>query len=93
MLHFALSVASIVVGLPAVFDAQGGLPASPVRALLGASIGVLLAPLGWLQPWLPQRAGFAYGEIAAVSVLFGAAAVVLGWGVRRLLRARGSRAA
>lgn len=77
-LHFVLSVAGIVMALPAAFDTQaGGFWAAPGEAALAAIAGGLLAPLAWLQPLLPERAGFSYGEIAAVSALFGAAAVGL----------------
>jgi hypothetical protein len=77
LLHFMLSVAGILVALPAAFDAQAGFWAAPGKALLAWTAAVLLAPLDWLGPLLPQGAGFGYAEVAAVSVLFGAAAVAL----------------
>lgn len=84
--HFVLSVVGIVAALPAAFDAQAGFWAAPGKAklawVLAWTAGILLAPLRWVDPWLPPRAGFAYAEIAVVSVLFGVAAVAL----RRLWR-------
>ena len=86
LLHFALSIAGILVALPAAFDTQTGFWAAPGKALLAWTAAVLLAPLDWLSPLLPQRAGFGYVEVAVVSVLFGAAvaAVDRAW---RALRA------
>lgn len=89
ILHFVLSVAGILMALPAAFETQAGFWAAPGKALLAWTAAVLLAPLAWAQPLLPQRAGFSYAEIAAVSVLFGAAAVALEKLIRSVLRARG----
>jgi hypothetical protein len=83
VLHFGLSVLGILFALPAAFDAQGGFWNAPGKTALAWMSGLLLAPLAWLQPVLPPRAGFAYGEIFAVSVAFGAAAV----GLARIWRA------
>lgn len=84
--HFVLSVVGIVAALPAAFDTQAGFWAAPGKAklawVLAWTAGILLAPLRWVAPWLPPRAGFAYTDIAVVSVLFGVAAVAL----RRLWR-------
>ena len=76
VLHFVLSVVGVIVALPAAFDTQAGFWAAPGKALLAWIAGILLAPLAWAQPLLPQP-GFGYAEIAVVSVLFGAAAVGL----------------
>lgn len=81
--HFALSVVGVLVTLPAAFDAQAGFWAAPGKATLAWISAVLLAPLEWLLPLMPARASPGYGEIAVVSVLFGAVAV----GVARLWRA------
>lgn len=79
--HFVLSVAGILATLPAAFDTQPGFWAAPGKAklawVLAWTAGILLAPLGWANPWLPPRAGFAYTEIAVVSASFGVAAVGL----------------
>lgn len=83
VLHFALSVAGVLAALPAAFDTQAGFWAAPGKALLAWTSAVLLAPLDWLQPLMPAHASSGYGEIAVVSVLFGAAAV----GLARLHRA------
>lgn len=88
VLHFVLSVLGILTVLPAAFDAQAGFWAAPGKVILAWTSTALLAPLDWARPLLPERAGFGYIEIAAVSVLFGAAAV----GLARLWRAlRGQR--
>jgi hypothetical protein len=87
VLHFVLSVAGLLVALPAGFETQGvGFRAAPGKSLLAAIAAVLLAPLAWLQPLLPERAGFSYVEIAAVSAFFGVAAVALVALARRLLQ-------
>ncbi len=83
LLHFVLSVVAILTVLPAAFDTQAGFWAAPGKAILAWTSAVLLAPLDWLRPLMPERAGFGYGEIAAVSVFVGAAAV----GLARLWRA------
>lgn len=83
VLHFVLSVVGILAVLPAAFDTQAGFGAAPGKAILAWTSAVLLAPLDWARPLLPERAGFGYLEIAAVSILFGAAAV----GLVRLWRA------
>jgi hypothetical protein len=83
VLHFVLSVVGILVVLPAAFDTQAGFWAAPGKAMLAWTSTVLLAPLDWARPFLPEGAGFGYMEIAAVSVLFGAAVV----GLARLWRA------
>jgi hypothetical protein len=88
-LHFVLSVAGILVALPAAFASQSGFWAAPGKILLAWTAAVLLAPLDWARPLLPQGVDFGYVEIAAVSVLFGLAAVC----VDRLWRARKGRKA
>jgi hypothetical protein len=76
VLHFVLSVAGVIVALPAAFAFQsGGFWASPGKVLLAWIAAGLLAPLTWVQPLLPQGARGGYAEIAVASVLFGAAAV------------------
>jgi hypothetical protein len=85
VLHFVLSVIGILAVLPAAFDTQAGFWAAPGKAILAWMSAVLLAPLDWARPLLPERAGFGYGEIAAVSVLFGLAAIALA-GLWRALR-------
>lgn len=94
LLHFVLSVLGILAALPAAFDTQAGFWAAPGKALLAWTAAVLLAPLDWARPLLPARAGFGYLEIAAVSVLFGLAAVGLARLRRTLVRhgRNGSRA-
>lgn len=78
VLHFVLSVVGILAVLPAAFETQSGFWAAPGKALLAWTSAVLLAPLDWARPLLPGRgAEFGYLEIAAVSVLFGVAAVGL----------------
>lgn len=77
ILHFVVSVAGIVVALPAAFETQAGFWAAPGEAVLAWTSGVLLAPLAWVQPLLPKHASFGFGEIFAVSILFGIAAVGL----------------
>jgi len=83
LLHFVLSVAGIIVGLSAAFDAQAGFWAAPGKVILVWTSAVLLSPLALL----PNQGSFGYGEIAAVSVLFGVAAV----GLARLWRAARKR--
>ena len=87
VLHFVLSVVGILAVLPAAFDTQAGFWAAPGKAILAWTAAALLAPLGWARPLLPERAGFGYIEIAAVSVLFGLAAVGLA-ALWRALRGR-----
>lgn len=82
ILHFLLSVAGVLAVLPAAFDTQAGFWAAPGTAMLAWTSAALLAPLDWMRPLLPGATGFGYGEIALVSVLFGAAAV----GIARLWR-------
>ena len=84
VLHFVLSVVGIFAVLPAAFEAQAGFSAAPGKAILAWTSAVLLAPLDWARPLLPERgADFGYIEIGVVSVLFGVAAV----GLARLWRA------
>jgi len=87
VLHFVLSVAGILVTLPAAFETQGGFWAAPGKASLVWTSAILLAPLEWAKPFLPNRGGFGYLEIGAVSVLFGVAAL----GIARLWRVLRSR--
>jgi hypothetical protein len=85
--HFVVSVAGVLVALPAAFDTQAGFWEAPGKAALAWISAALLAPLDWLQPLWPARSGFGYVDIAVISILFGAAAV----GLARLWRAfRGS---
>jgi hypothetical protein len=77
VLHFVLSVVGILSVLPAAFDTQAGFWTAPGKAILAWTSTVLLAPLDWARPFLPERVGFGYIEIAAVSVFFGMAAVGL----------------
>jgi hypothetical protein len=74
-LHFVLSVIGLLFILPAAFETQGGAGfwAAPGKSLLAWMGMALLAPLALF----PARAGFAYGEIVAVSALFGLAAAGL----------------
>jgi len=83
VLHFVLSVAGVVLALPAAFASQHGFWAAPVKITLAWVAGVLLAPLALLPP--PRDIG--YPEIAAVSVLFGLAAVAITYAVGRARRA------
>ena len=83
VLHFVLSVAGVVLGLPAAFAAQQGFWTAPVKITLVWTAGVLLAPLALLPP----PGDFGYPEIAAVSVLFGLAAVAIAYAVARARRA------
>lgn len=87
VLHFVLSVVGILAVLPAAFDTQAGFRAAPGKAILAWTSAILLAPLDWVRPLLPERADFGYIEIAGVSVLFGAAAVGLA-SLWRALRGR-----
>jgi hypothetical protein len=84
-LHFFLSVLGLLFVLPAAFETQGGSGfwAAPGKSLLAGMAGILLAPLAFL----PAGAGFNYLEIAAVSVMFGLAAVGLHY-LWRTLRSR-----
>ena len=74
-LHFFLSVLGLAFILPAAFETQGGAGfwAAPGKSMLAWMANVLLAPL-W---FLPARAAFGFLHVAAVSVLFGLAAVGL----------------
>jgi hypothetical protein len=81
-LHFVLSVAGVVLALPAAFDAQHGFWAAPVKITLVWTAGVLLAPLALVSP-----RDFGYLEIGTVSVLFGLAAVAITYAVGRARRA------
>jgi hypothetical protein len=83
VLHFVLSVAGVVLALPAAFAYQHGFWAAPVKITLAWTAGVLLAPLAWLS----LRGDFGYLKIAAVSVLFGLAAVSITYAVSRARRA------
>ena len=83
VLHFVLSVAGVVLALPAAFAYQHGFWAAPVKITLAWTAGVLLAPIPLFSP----RGDFGYPEIAAVSVLFGLAAVAIGNAVARARRA------
>jgi hypothetical protein len=78
ILHFALSVAGILMALPAAFDAQTGFWAAPGKITLVWTAAILLAPLGWIRPLLPEGAeDLSFGMVAGLSVVFGAAAVGL----------------
>jgi len=81
-LHFALSVAGVVLALPAAFAAQHGFWAAPVKITVAWVAGVLLAPLALVSP-----GDYGYLEIAAVSVLFGLAAAAITHAVGRARRA------
>lgn len=74
-LHFFLSVWGLLFVLPVAFETQGGAGfwAAPGKSLLVGMASVLLAPLALF----PAGAGFGYLQIAAVSAMFGAAAVGL----------------
>jgi len=74
-LHFLLSVLGIAFILPAAFETQGGAGfwAAPGTSMLAWMSNVLLAPL-W---FFPTPADFGFRHVAAVSVLFGLAAVGL----------------
>jgi len=83
VLHFVVSVAGVIFALPAAFD---GFAVSPGKTVLAWTAAVLLAPL----PWLGRD--FGYGEIAALSALYGFAAVsvvrlVATWRAARRTRA------
>jgi len=84
-LHFFLSVLGLLFVLPAAFETQGGSGfwAAPGKSLLAGMATVLLAPLAFI----PAGPGFGFLEIAAVSALFGVAALGVDhlW---RLLRRR-----
>ena len=82
ILHFTLSVAGVVLALPAAFDAQAGFWAAPVKISLAWIAAVLLAPLA-----LVGAKDFGFLEIAAVSVLFGLAAVAITYAAGRARRA------
>ena len=88
VLHFVLSVAGVVLALPAAFAYQHGFWAAPVKITLAWIAGVLLAPIPLFSP----RRDFGYPEIAAVSVLFGLAAVAITCVVGRARRASSRRA-
>ena len=84
VLHFVLSVAGVVLALPAAFAYQHGFWAAPVKITLVWIAGVLLTPIGLFSS---PREVFGYLEIAAVSVLFGLAAVAIVHVVARARRA------
>lgn len=72
ILHFVLSVAGLLLALPAAFESQAGFWSAPGKVTLVWISSVLLAPLDWMLPFLPPKpGGFDFGEIAIVSVLFG----------------------
>jgi len=73
-LHFLLSVLGIASILPAAFETQGGAGfwAAPGKSMLVWMSNVLLVPLWFFPP-----ADFGFRHVAAVSVLFGLAAVGL----------------
>ena len=82
ILHFALSIAGFLLVLPAAFEP------TPFRSLMVWIASVLLAPVVWIF-----GSDFEFPHVAAVSVLFGAAAVLLMrlWaGARRRSAARPS---
>jgi hypothetical protein len=89
VLHFALSIAGFLLVLPAAFETQGvGFWAAPGKMTLIAIASLLLAPAAWI--W---GSGYEIPHVAAVSALFGAAAVLLTrlWaGARRRCAARPS---
>jgi hypothetical protein len=74
-LHFLLSLLGLAFVLPAAFETQGGAGfwAAPGKSMLAWMSNVLLAPL-W---FFPMRTNFGFLHVAAVSVLFGLAAVGL----------------
>jgi hypothetical protein len=82
-LHFVLSVLGLAFILPAAFETQGGAGfwAAPGKSMLVWMSNVLLAPL-W---FFPTGTDFGFRHVAAVSVLFGLAAVGLHnwWRARR----------
>jgi len=80
-LHFVLSVAGVVLALPAAFDA------APAKVMLAWTAAVLLSPLTLVSP-----GDYGYLEIAAVSVLFGLAAAAVTYAVGRARRAGRRRA-
>ena len=83
-LHFFLSVLGLLFVLPAAFETQGGSGfwAAPGKSLLAGMATVLLSPLSLI----PAGAGFGFIEIAAVSVMFGVAALGLDYLWLRLRR-------
>jgi hypothetical protein len=80
ILHFVMSLVGFAVALPAAFAYQEGFWKAPGQITLAWIGGVLLAPLGWVLP-----AGYRWElpEIAALSAVFGLAAV----GLARLVKA------
>ena len=82
VLHFVLSVAGVVLALPAAFASQHGFWAAPIKITLAWTAAVLLAPLALVSP-----GDYGYLEIAAVSVLFGLAAAAITYAVGRARRA------
>jgi len=76
-----LSLVGFAVALPAAFAYQEGFWKAPGQITLAWIGGILLAPLGWVLP-----AGYRWElpEVAALSVVFGIAAVALANLVRRL---------
>ena len=70
--HFALSVAGLMLVLPAAFETQGGqFWQAPAKVALVSIAGVLLAPLSWARP------GFGFLDVAVHSALWGALAAGL----------------
>ena len=59
VLHFVLSVVGIPSVLPAAFDTRAVSWTAPGKAILAWTSTVLLAPLDWARPFLPERVGFA----------------------------------
>jgi hypothetical protein len=72
-LHFFLSVLGLAFILPVAFETQGGAGfwAAPGKSMLVWMSNVLLAPL-W---FFPTGTAFGFLHVAAVSALFGLAAV------------------
>jgi hypothetical protein len=85
VLHFVLSVVGFALALPAAFAYQEGFWKAPFQISLAYVGGFLLAPLGWVLP-----AGYRWElpEVAALSVVFGLAAVMA---VRLVARLRAAR--
>ena len=87
ILHFVLSVAGVLLALPAAFAWQEGFWTAPVKITLAWTASVLLAPLALVSP-----GDFGYLEIGALSVLFGVVAAALTYAVGRARRAARRRA-
>jgi hypothetical protein len=82
VLHFVLSVAGVVLALPAAFDAQAGFWNAPVKITLVWIAAILLLPLELFSP-----KDLGYLEIGAISLLFGLAAAAITYAVGRARRA------